>query len=142
MTNCSSRKKFFQILKGLLVKWCGKRDLNSHVLGHQLLRLGCLPFHHFRISKCREIYFIKSIDLKWYNIFYIPSFKTLTLRMKFTSLFIYFDRSLTASYISSGTQPNWKFQNRCQQQFNFLIRASDLWLRPQDSNLVPRVWTQ
>ena len=61
MTNCSSRKKFFQILKGLLVKWCGKRDLNSHVLGHQLLRLGCLPFHHFRISKCREIFFTRTI---------------------------------------------------------------------------------
>lgn len=38
----------------LLIKWCGKRDLNSHVLGHQFLRLGCLPFHHFRISALRS----------------------------------------------------------------------------------------
>ena len=61
---------------------------------------GASSFRHFRISKCREIYFIKSVELKWYNIFYIPSFKTLTLRMRFTLLFIYFDRSLTTSYIS------------------------------------------
>ena len=31
---------------------CGRRDSNPHPFQDQLLRLACLPFHHFRISFC------------------------------------------------------------------------------------------
>ena len=33
---------------GLRWIWCGRRDLNPQAFRRQLLRLVCLPFHHFR----------------------------------------------------------------------------------------------
>ena len=30
------------------VGWCGRQDLNLHVVKHQILNLACLPFHHAR----------------------------------------------------------------------------------------------
>ena len=29
--------------------WCGRQDLNLHVVKHQILNLACLPFHHARV---------------------------------------------------------------------------------------------
>ena len=37
----------------LLEFWCGRQDLNLHVVKHQILNLACLPFHH-----AREYHFI------------------------------------------------------------------------------------
>ncbi len=32
-------------------KWCGRRDLNSYAMRHQILSLARLPFRHARMSK-------------------------------------------------------------------------------------------
>lgn len=133
MTDCSSMQQFSKIIqKGMIGAERGTRTLTS-CSGIPDSKSGASAFRHFRISKCREIYFIKSVELKWYNIFYIPSFKTLTLRMRFTLLFIYFDRSLTTRHHTIELYPLIDIE-LCQMQFNLLIHAYDLWREDEESN--------
>ena len=35
--------------------WCGRRDLNSYALRHQILSLARLPFRHARLHRPRRV---------------------------------------------------------------------------------------
>ena len=36
-------------------KWCAREDLNLQALRHQILSLACLPFHHARNLKYKQL---------------------------------------------------------------------------------------